>query len=293
VLQWSGSAWACASAGTGTITGVTAGTDLTGGGTSGNVTLSLNTSATNGLYAQLAAANTFTANQTVNGNIVADASTLGVLGEANATSGGTVGVGGLAASAAGYGVEGLNTAVGGTGVFGTAPQFGVYGIATGSGNTVGVFGAGADGLQGSGTIHGVYAASAGATGYGVEGVNTGSGAAGGFFNNGNSPALLASNSAPYPSNPYAGIIGVEGLSANVGVPVGALVRYVLAKYATGGSGGLLELGPTMVHRLWEPIERAERADTDAARLDAYGQLKQMIQWLRLPLDDPSIYPDQR
>src|SRR5580698_8591770 len=86
---------------------------------------------------------------------------------------------------------------------------------------------------------------------------------------------------------------IRMLSANVGVPVGALVRYVLAKYATGVSGGLLELGPTMVHRLWEPIERAERADTDAARLEAYGQLKQMIQWLRLPLDDPSIYPDQR
>src|SRR5208283_4194969 len=32
VLQWSGSAWGCASPGTGTITGVTAGTDLTGGG---------------------------------------------------------------------------------------------------------------------------------------------------------------------------------------------------------------------------------------------------------------------
>ncbi|HTZ96168.1 MAG TPA: hypothetical protein VMB18_07210 [Terriglobales bacterium] len=41
VLQWNGSAWVCASAGT--ITGVTAGTDLTGGGTSGNVTLNLNT----------------------------------------------------------------------------------------------------------------------------------------------------------------------------------------------------------------------------------------------------------
>jgi len=65
VLQWSGSTWACASAGTGTITGVTAGTDLTGGGTSGSVTLNLNTSALNSTYAQLAAANTFTGNQTV------------------------------------------------------------------------------------------------------------------------------------------------------------------------------------------------------------------------------------
>ncbi|HEY5023818.1 MAG TPA: DUF6027 family protein [Acidimicrobiales bacterium] len=85
---------------------------------------------------------------------------------------------------------------------------------------------------------------------------------------------------------------VRTLSANVGVPAGALVRYVLAKYATGGSGGLLELGPTMVHRLWEPIERAERAGSTEARLDAYAQLRQMIQWLRLPLEDPTIYPDR-
>ncbi len=71
VLQWSGSAWACASAGVGTITGVTAGTDLTGGGSSGNVTLNLNTSALNSTYAQLAAANSFTGNQAVNGNLSA------------------------------------------------------------------------------------------------------------------------------------------------------------------------------------------------------------------------------
>ncbi len=86
---------------------------------------------------------------------------------------------------------------------------------------------------------------------------------------------------------------MRALGENVGIPVGALVRYVLAKYATGGSGGLLELGPTMVHRLWEPVERAERAGTDAARLEAYGQLRQMIGWLRLPLEQPSIYPEQR
>jgi|SRR5580658_1946841 hypothetical protein len=95
---------------------------------------------------------------------------------------------------------------------------------------------------------------------------------------------------------YASIdpmVTIRTLSQNVGVPAGALVRYVLAKWATGGSGGLLELGPTMVHRLWEPIERAEGAGTAEARLDAYAQLRQMIQWLRLPLEDPSIYPEQR
>jgi hypothetical protein len=71
VLQWNGSSWACAGVGTGTITGVTAGTDLTGGGTSGNVTLNLNTTALNSVYPQLAAANAFTGNQTVNGNVSA------------------------------------------------------------------------------------------------------------------------------------------------------------------------------------------------------------------------------
>jgi len=95
VLQWNGSAWACSSAGTGTITGVTAGTDLTGGGTGGTVILNVDTTkvvtgvtagtdltggGTGGVQTlnldtskvpQLAAANTFTGNQTVNGNLSA------------------------------------------------------------------------------------------------------------------------------------------------------------------------------------------------------------------------------
>ncbi|MEI4861382.1 hypothetical protein Q8G41_27725, partial [Klebsiella pneumoniae] len=53
--------------GTGTITGVTAGTDLTGGGGSGNVTLNVDTTK----VPQLNGANTFTGNQTVNGNVSA------------------------------------------------------------------------------------------------------------------------------------------------------------------------------------------------------------------------------
>jgi len=55
------------------ITGVTAGTDLTGGGAKGNVTLNLNTAK----VPQLATANTFTANQTVHGNFDATGTVAG------------------------------------------------------------------------------------------------------------------------------------------------------------------------------------------------------------------------
>jgi len=78
---------------------------------------------------------------------------------------------------------------------------------------------------------------------------------------------------------------VANLAAAMDIPEGAIVSYVLAKWASGGSGGLLELGPTMVHRLWGPIEKAEAVATDDARLAAYDQLRQMISWLRLPLTD--------
>lgn len=76
---------------------------------------------------------------------------------------------------------------------------------------------------------------------------------------------------------------IDNMADALGVPAGAIVRYVLAKWASGGSGGLLELGPSMVHRLWAPVERAEAVGTDAARLEAYEQLHQMLAWLRLPL----------
>ncbi len=79
---------------------------------------------------------------------------------------------------------------------------------------------------------------------------------------------------------------VGNLARAMRMPEGAIVRYVLAKWASGGSGGILELGPSMVARLWEPVERAEAEGTDGARLAAYEQLRQMLSWLRLPLADP-------
>jgi len=82
---------------------------------------------------------------------------------------------------------------------------------------------------------------------------------------------------------------IRNLAGNVGVPTGAVCRYVLARWATEGSGGLLELGPHMVERLWSVFADAERAGTDDARLAAYAQLRQMVAWLRLPLHERAGY----
>ena len=85
---------------------------------------------------------------------------------------------------------------------------------------------------------------------------------------------------------------LRALAANLDVPVGAIARFVLVRYTTGGSSGLLEIGPTMVHRLWEAVDRAEADGTDEARLEAYRQLKDMLSWLRLPLVEDAGYPPQ-
>lgn len=82
---------------------------------------------------------------------------------------------------------------------------------------------------------------------------------------------------------------IDNLGRAIDVPVGALVRYVLAKWATAGSGGLLELGPTMTRRLGAVCDRAETAGTDDARLEAYAELRDLLGWLRFPLEHPDVY----
>lgn len=80
---------------------------------------------------------------------------------------------------------------------------------------------------------------------------------------------------------------LDNLGANLGIPVGGLVHYVLARWASAGSAALLEVGPSMINRMWEHVEVAEQTGSDEARLAAYDALSQMISWLRLPLDESS------
>lgn len=78
---------------------------------------------------------------------------------------------------------------------------------------------------------------------------------------------------------------LEMLSANLAIPLGALVRYVLARWASGGADAVLELGPSTVTRMWQACEDAERIGTDHARLAAFRQVHQMLSWSRIPLRD--------
>jgi len=156
ILQYSGTAWNCAAA-SGTITGVTAGTDLTGGGTTGKVTLNLDTTK----VPLLAAANTFTAEQLISSG--GGSPSLSV-----SNSGGAAGVYSIAAGAGIFGETTTNTALGGV--------MGVDGSAAGTGN--GVYGTSSfgNGVYGHSTSgNGVYGQTAGAGSSGVYGSNSAGG----------------------------------------------------------------------------------------------------------------------
>ena len=83
---------------------------------------------------------------------------------------------------------------------------------------------------------------------------------------------------------------LEALSRSKGIPVGALVAFVLARYCASGSEALLDIGPAVVRQMDEIVRNAEAAGTDGARLDAYRALAGIVAWLRVPLEDPTWRP---
>jgi hypothetical protein len=77
------------------------------------------------------------------------------------------------------------------------------------------------------------------------------------------------------------------LSANTGIPLGSLVHYVLARWASAGSESLLYAGPSVIERMWAEFRKADEAGTSEARAAAYEAVRQMVAWLRLPLQTDS------
>lgn len=87
------------------------------------------------------------------------------------------------------------------------------------------------------------------------------------------------------------MVTLETLGRNLSLPVGAVARYVLSRWTSGGSEALLELGPSTVERMLAVVDEADTTGTDAARLAAYETVAQMIRWVAHGLSDPeATYP---
>lgn len=72
---------------------------------------------------------------------------------------------------------------------------------------------------------------------------------------------------------------LEGMSRNLGLPVGVIARYVLVKWATSGSEGAMELGPRVVKQMAAIVAEAEKSGDVEARLEAFRKLSKMVSWL--------------
>ena len=236
ILQWTGSAWACASPGTGTVTSVGSGAGLTGGPITGSGTLSIATAGVNNSMLAnpsltispgtaltgggsvalggsttlsldtnkvplLAAANTFSTNQTVNGTVVASSfsgngaaltnvtaansnelggqapSAYAQLGAANTFSNNQTVNGAITAKSSNFTIGASTTSVTDPAISGFGPGLGVLGAASSSagigveGETTATGGVGVYGLatNSTGGSYGVFGGASSPNAYGVFG----------------------------------------------------------------------------------------------------------------------------
>jgi ADP-ribose pyrophosphatase YjhB (NUDIX family) len=84
---------------------------------------------------------------------------------------------------------------------------------------------------------------------------------------------------------------LRAASANLGIPVGALARHVLAEWASAGSAAILEAGPGVIDDLARAADAVDEAPQGLARDEAWSALRGRIQWLAHGVRDPaSTYP---
>jgi hypothetical protein len=235
---------------TGTITGVTAGTALTGGGTTGNVTLNLDTTK----VPLLGTANTFVGNQSVTGTVSASSvfgyatATTGVVngvfGGTNSSTNYAAGVNGFENATTGvvYGVSGGTNSTSGAGVSGnegatTGQVYGVLGVTRSTGTNA----AGVNGFEGAttGVVYGVIGGTTSSTS-GAAGVNGESSAATGQVFGVNGTANSTGNGAAglhgYEGAATGTVYGVMGQTASSGN--GAAGVFGSANATTGGTYGV-------------------------------------------------------
>ena len=252
ILKWSGANWVCAAdSDTGDITGVTAGNGLTGGGTSGNVTLNVAyagsgvaTAASHSDHDHIGANWSFSipgngvrvANVNGGGALVGEiahttvpTSAAGVLGISTSNLGGGIGVSGFASGTNAAGVRGEAAADSGFGVMAintfSAPglSYGLFATAASS-DAKAVYAK----ASGGGLNYGVFAETASAQGTGVYGIATaGNGSTYGVVgqtNSGNGRGVFGY--APFATGPTMAVYGQSNSIAGYGV------------FGTGGAYGV-------------------------------------------------------
>jgi hypothetical protein len=74
---------------------------------------------------------------------------------------------------------------------------------------------------------------------------------------------------------------LQGLSELTGIPVGALARHVLVRWAASAAEARLALDPVVFRQMGEAVAVAEAEGTDTARLSAYSRLAGILHWLGL------------
>jgi hypothetical protein len=200
ILEFVSGAWSCVAIPVGTITGVTAGSDLTGGGSSGNVTVNLDTTK----VPRLAAANTFTNTNAINANSSSQALSVANTGSGN----------GISVTASGSGA---------IGVYVPSTYNGIWAVANHDGGVFyggddGVYANGAPGVWGESDTDADY--TSGSFGFeegsttitiGVWG-ETFSPYGAGVYGEGVTNSQLESSNAP-----TAGVWGDTGQTGNIGV----------------------------------------------------------------------------
>ena len=85
---------------------------------------------------------------------------------------------------------------------------------------------------------------------------------------------------------YSGVDPIptlESLSNQIQIPVGALARYILVKWATSGNEGIMEIGPRVIRQMADIVDEAERHASGEARLLACGKLSHIISLLNSSL----------